>query len=149
MMLKRNRNSNLSEASISRGTILDLSMVEGYCADLAYVICYEKLKIRCKFVIETKYGNQGSDGIWTGMIGALVTHRADLAIAPLTITAVRQKVVDFTQPFMNLGISIMIQKPQKIKPVILLIVFFVIRKNNISLLLVENRECSSSWPRFP
>jgi ABC-type amino acid transport substrate-binding protein len=146
MMLKKGRNSTLSEESISRGTILDSSMVEGYCADLAYVICNEKLKIPYKFVIETKYGNEIGEG---GMIGALVTHRADLAIAPLTITAAREKVVDFTQPFMNLGISVMIFKPQKIKPVMLLIVFFVIRKNGISILLVENRQCSPSWLRCP
>ena len=39
-----------------------------------------------------------------------------MAIAPLTITAGREKVVDFTKPFMTLGISIMIKKPQKTKP---------------------------------
>ncbi len=124
MMLKKNLNSTLSEESIPGGMILDPSMVEGYCADLAYVICHEKLKIPYKFVIETKYGIQIDEGIWDGMIGALVAHRANLAIAPLTITAVREKVVDFTQPFMNLGISIMVLKPQKEGPVILLIVFF-------------------------
>jgi ABC-type amino acid transport substrate-binding protein len=124
MMLKKNLNSTLSEETISRGMILDPSMVEGYCADLAYAICHEKLKIPYKFVIETKYGIQSDEGTWDGMIGALVTYRTDLAIATLTITAAREKVVDFTQPFMNFGISMMIHKPQKIEPVMLLIVFF-------------------------
>ena len=39
-----------------------------------------------------------------------------MAIAPLTITLVREEVIDFSKPFMSLGISIMIKKPQKSKP---------------------------------
>lgn len=36
-----------------------------------------------------------------------------MAIAALTITAERERVVDFTKPFISLGISIMIYKPKK------------------------------------
>ena len=43
-------------------------------------------------------------------------QEADLAIAPLTITSVRERVIDFSKPFMSLGISIMIKKPTKEKP---------------------------------
>ena len=39
-----------------------------------------------------------------------------MAVAPLTITSVRERVVDFSKPFMELGISIMIKKPEKQKP---------------------------------
>ncbi len=39
-----------------------------------------------------------------------------MAIAPLTITADRERFVDFSKPFMNFGISIMIKKPDKQKP---------------------------------
>jgi len=41
---------------------------------------------------------------------------ADVAIAPLTISSKRERVVDFSKPFMQLGISIMIKKPEKQKP---------------------------------
>ena len=41
---------------------------------------------------------------------------ADIAIAPMTITSMRERVIDFSKPFMNLGISIMIKKPEKQKP---------------------------------
>ena len=44
------------------------------------------------------------------------TQEADLAIAPLTITSMRERVIDFSKPFMDLGISIMIKKPEKQKP---------------------------------
>lgn len=43
-------------------------------------------------------------------------QEADLAAAPLTITMEREEVVDFSKPFMNTGISIMIKKPEKQKP---------------------------------
>lgn len=36
-----------------------------------------------------------------------VFQKADLAVAALTITAEREKVIDFSKPFMTLGISIM------------------------------------------
>jgi len=36
-------------------------------------------------------------------------QEADLAIAPLTIIADREHVIDFSKPFMSLGISIMIK----------------------------------------
>lgn len=41
---------------------------------------------------------------------------ADLALAPLTISSMRERVIDFSKPFMSLGISIMIKKPEKQKP---------------------------------
>lgn len=40
----------------------------------------------------------------------------NLAIAPLTITECRQRVVKFSKPFMDTGISIMIKKPDTQKP---------------------------------
>lgn len=43
-------------------------------------------------------------------------QEADMAIAPLTITADRERVVDFSKPFMTTGISIMIKRPEKQKP---------------------------------
>ena len=38
-------------------------------------------------------------------------QRADLAIAPLTISYARENVIDFTKPFMNLGIGILFKMP--------------------------------------
>lgn len=53
---------------------------------------------------------------WSGMIGELIRKEADLVVAPLTITYEREQVVDFTKPFMSVGISIVIKKPIKTKP---------------------------------
>lgn len=38
---------------------------------------------------------------------------ADMVVAPLTINRRRERVVDFSKPFMTTGISIMIKKPEK------------------------------------
>jgi len=37
------------------------------------------------------------------MVGDIVSRKADMAIAPLTISQQRMEVVDFSKPFMNLG----------------------------------------------
>ena len=37
-------------------------------------------------------------------------------MAPLTTTSMRERLIDFSKPFMSLGISIMIKKPEKQKP---------------------------------
>ncbi|XP_043972197.1 glutamate receptor ionotropic, kainate 2 isoform X3 [Gambusia affinis] len=42
--------------------------------------------------------------------------RADLAVAPLAISYVREKVIDFSKPFMTLGISILFRKPNGTNP---------------------------------
>uniref|UniRef100_A0A1B0EVZ2 Ionotropic glutamate receptor C-terminal domain-containing protein n=1 Tax=Phlebotomus papatasi TaxID=29031 RepID=A0A1B0EVZ2_PHLPP len=62
------------------------------------------------------YGSKGEDDEWNGMIKELLEYRADLAITDLTITADREGAVDFTMPFMNLGISILYKKPSKEPP---------------------------------
>ena len=43
-------------------------------------------------------------------------QKADLAIADLSITFEREKAVDFSNPFMTLGISILYRKPKKQEP---------------------------------
>ncbi|XP_028050144.1 glutamate receptor ionotropic, kainate 2 isoform X2 [Monomorium pharaonis] len=53
---------------------------------------------------------------WNGMLGKIIAHEADLAITDLTITAARQSAVDFTDPFMNLGISVLYRTPTKAPP---------------------------------
>ncbi|XP_067348726.1 glutamate receptor 1-like isoform X4 [Channa argus] len=61
-------------------------------------------------ILEEFYGLQNRTYIVTTIL------QADVAVAPLTITLVREQVIDFTKPYMSLGISIMIKKPTKSKP---------------------------------
>lgn len=44
---------------------------------------------------------------WNGIVRELIERRADLAVASMTINYARENVIDFTKPFMNLGIGIL------------------------------------------
>lgn len=71
-----------------------------------------------RIVKDGQYGAENPDvkGGWDGMVGELVRKEADIAIASMTITSERERVIDFSKPFMSLGISIMIKRPVKQKP---------------------------------
>ncbi|KAK3551646.1 hypothetical protein QTP70_020853, partial [Hemibagrus guttatus] len=91
---------------------------EGYCIDLLRELAnilgfvYE-----VRLVEDGKYGAQEeSTGQWNGLVRELMDHKADLAVAPLAITYVREKVIDFSKPFMTLGISILYRKPNGTNP---------------------------------
>ena len=53
-----------------------------------------------------------STGQWNGIVRQLTDKRADLAVASMTINYARETVIDFTKPFMNLGISILFKAPK-------------------------------------
>ncbi|XP_064553646.1 glutamate receptor ionotropic, kainate 2 [Drosophila montana] len=85
---------------------------EGYAVDLIY-----KLAEECKFdfnfepVRDNKYGSyDAATDEWDGIIRQLIDNNAQIGICDLTITQARRSVVDFTVPFMQLGISILSYK---------------------------------------
>ncbi|XP_049845508.1 glutamate receptor ionotropic, kainate 2-like [Schistocerca gregaria] len=88
---------------------------EGYSMDLITQIS-EILNFTFEFqlVSDGEYGTYNPrTQRWNGLIGELISRRADLAICDLTITYERESVVDFTMPFMNLGISILYTKSER------------------------------------
>lgn len=87
--------------TMSRG-----SELEGYCVDLLADLS-DKLgfKYKLQLVKDSRYGSMDAAGNWNGMIGEIVRGEADLAVAPLTLTAVRERFVDMTTPFMQTGIG--------------------------------------------
>ncbi|XP_059365049.1 glutamate receptor ionotropic, kainate 5-like isoform X2 [Carassius carassius] len=81
---------------------------EGFCVDmLREMAAMLKFSFRIKLVDDGLYGAPEPNGSWTGMVGELINRKADLAVAGFTITSEREKVIDFSKPFMNLGISIL------------------------------------------
>ena len=91
---------------------------EGFAVDLIYEISRVLgFNYTFKLAPDGKYGSYNRDvKEWDGMMRELLEQRADLAIADLTITYDREQAVDFTMPFMNLGISILYRKPIKQPP---------------------------------
>uniref|UniRef100_A0A674EJ78 Glutamate receptor n=1 Tax=Salmo trutta TaxID=8032 RepID=A0A674EJ78_SALTR len=87
------------------------SQMEGYCMDLLSELAKKlDFKYNVHLVKDGSYGRQDESGAWNGMIGEVVRKEADLAIAPLTLTAAREKAVGMTKPFMQTGISILLRK---------------------------------------
>ncbi|XP_058809851.1 glutamate receptor ionotropic, kainate 2-like [Phymastichus coffea] len=94
------------------------SQFEGYSVDLIQEIArILKFNYTIRLVPDGRYGSYNRElKEWDGMIKELLDQKADLAIADLTITYDREQAVDFTMPFMNLGISILYRKPIKQPP---------------------------------
>ncbi|GLG96202.1 Glutamate receptor 1 [Gryllus bimaculatus] len=88
---------------------------EGYSLDLIAAIArILNMTFEFRLVPDSEYGSfNPKTQKWTGLLGELLERRADLAICDLTITYVREEAVDFTMPFMNLGISILYKKAEK------------------------------------
>uniref|UniRef100_A0A9J8B3E8 Glutamate receptor n=1 Tax=Cyprinus carpio carpio TaxID=630221 RepID=A0A9J8B3E8_CYPCA len=91
---------------------------EGFCVDLLRELSgILGFRYEIRLVEDGRYGAfEESTGQWSGMVRELMDHKADLAVAPLTITYVREKVIDFSKPFMTLGISILYRKPNGTNP---------------------------------
>ncbi|CAH1182546.1 unnamed protein product [Phyllotreta striolata] len=91
---------------------------EGYAVDLIHEISRVLgFNYSIKLVPDGRHGSLNrATKEWDGMIRELLDQKADLAIADLTITYDREQAVDFTMPFMNLGISILYRKPIKQSP---------------------------------
>lgn len=89
--------------------------------------------------------NKDANGNWNGIIGELVRHEADLAVAGLTISLVRERAVEFSMPFMNLGISIMVYK-QKEEVFLSFIPLHNLKKLfNFVYFLFRNQICLVLW----
>ncbi|XP_024123509.1 glutamate receptor ionotropic, kainate 5 isoform X2 [Oryzias melastigma] len=81
---------------------------EGFCVDMLKELAdMLKFSFKIKLVDDGLYGAPEPNGSWTGMVGELINRKADLAVAAFTITSEREKVIDFSKPFMTLGISIL------------------------------------------
>ncbi|XP_043854023.1 glutamate receptor ionotropic, kainate 4 isoform X3 [Dromiciops gliroides] len=90
---------------------------EGFCVDMLKELSeILRFNYKIRLVGDGVYGVPEANGTWTGMVGELIARKADLAVAGLTITAEREKVIDFSKPFMTLGISILYRVHMGRKP---------------------------------
>uniref|UniRef100_A0A671FKN9 Glutamate receptor n=1 Tax=Rhinolophus ferrumequinum TaxID=59479 RepID=A0A671FKN9_RHIFE len=90
---------------------------EGFCVDMLRELAQLlRFRYRLRLVEDGLYGAPEPNGSWTGMVGELINRKADLAVAAFTITAEREKVIDFSKPFMTLGISILYRVHMGRKP---------------------------------
>eukprot|EP00069_Balaena_mysticetus_P020631 bmy_02816T0 len=80
------------------------------------VPCRKFIKIKTvKFTYDLYLVTNGKHGkkvnnVWNGMIGEVVYQRAVMAVGSLTINEERSEVVDFSVPFVETGISVMVSR---------------------------------------
>merc|ERR1712032_1300079 len=55
---------------------------------------------------DKRYG-QNIGGTWNGMIGEVISGEADIALADMTITSTREEAIDFTHPFLYVGLGVL------------------------------------------
>ncbi|XP_014848697.1 PREDICTED: glutamate receptor ionotropic, NMDA 2C-like, partial [Poecilia mexicana] len=83
---------------------------KGFCIDIL-----KKLSKTIKFSFDLYLVTNGKHGklvhgIWNGMIGEVFYRRADMAIGSLTINEERSEIIDFSVPFVETGISVMVAR---------------------------------------
>ncbi|XP_035697996.1 glutamate receptor ionotropic, delta-2-like [Branchiostoma floridae] len=84
----------------------------GFCVDLL-----EALATRLQFTYNLTESSDGHEGTlhagtgWTGAVGDVVDGNADMIVAALTITSHREDVIDFTKPYMEYGIGMLMKVP--------------------------------------
>ncbi|CAJ0575600.1 unnamed protein product, partial [Mesorhabditis spiculigera] len=88
----------------------------GFCVDLLQFISAAAKDFDYELKNETRVGRRHTSGEWDGALGQLFRNDTDLVIGPISITASRAASFEFTQPFLNTGISVMIKKPQRVEP---------------------------------
>ncbi|XP_043673079.1 glutamate receptor ionotropic, kainate 2-like isoform X6 [Vespula pensylvanica] len=98
----------------NRGNFSGNERYEGFCIDLLKEIAHMVgFTYRIELVPDGKYGVYDYEtGEWNGIVRQLMDKKADLAVGSMTINYARESVIDFTKPFMNLGISILFKARQ-------------------------------------
>ncbi|XP_078376048.1 glutamate receptor ionotropic, kainate 2-like isoform X2 [Oculina patagonica] len=101
VMLKEDENPSLNKTQEFEGLSIDI---------------LEKMRETLKFnykiylVPDGKFGVKDRlTGQWNGIVKEIIDKRADMSIAPMTISSDRQTVLDFTQPYMTFGLAFMMR----------------------------------------
>ncbi|XP_057371297.1 LOW QUALITY PROTEIN: glutamate receptor ionotropic, NMDA 2B-like [Daphnia carinata] len=79
-----------------------VDLLEKFSDDLGFT--YELIRVD-----DPKFGTH-VNGRWNGLMGALANRRVDMVMTSLTVNAEREHVADFTIPFMETGIAILVAK---------------------------------------
>ncbi|XP_028968996.1 glutamate receptor ionotropic, kainate 2 [Galendromus occidentalis] len=96
------------------GTAAD-GELEGFCIDLLHELSRMlHFKYEIRFVNDSRHGARDRHGHWDGLIRDILDMEADVALADLTVTSDRARVVSFTTPFMASNIEVLYKPPSSV-----------------------------------
>ncbi|XP_072318857.1 glutamate receptor ionotropic, NMDA 2A-like [Eucyclogobius newberryi] len=83
---------------------------KGFCIDIL-----KKIARNVKFTYDLYLVTNGKHGkkinnMWNGMVGEVVYKKAEMAVGSLTINEERSEAIDFSVPFVETGISVMVSR---------------------------------------
>ncbi|XP_076866416.1 glutamate receptor, ionotropic, N-methyl D-aspartate 2B, a [Brachyhypopomus gauderio] len=83
---------------------------KGFCIDILKKVAKSvKFTYDLYLVTNGKHGKK-INGTWNGMVGEVVMKNAHMAVGSLTINEERSEVIDFSVPFIETGISVMVSR---------------------------------------
>ncbi|KAL8560807.1 hypothetical protein ACOMHN_064092 [Nucella lapillus] len=84
---------------------------KGFCIDLLDMIAERKNFNYTIYTVNTYGSYNKKNDTWNGVMAELINRRAHIGLGGMTITYDREQYVDFTKPFLTLGITILYRKP--------------------------------------
>ncbi|XP_018594779.1 glutamate receptor ionotropic, NMDA 2A-like [Scleropages formosus] len=100
---------HIKDNSTTGGTYIK-KCCKGFCIDIL-----KKIAKSVKFTYDLYLVTNGKHGkkinnVWNGMVGEVVYKKAVMAVGSLTINEERSEVIDFSVPFVETGISVMVSR---------------------------------------
>ncbi|XP_067672022.1 glutamate receptor ionotropic, kainate 3-like [Haliotis asinina] len=118
--LFRERTEGLGNITLRVGTTVAAPFVmklpnntgwEGFCVDILDELA-ARLNFRYELIQSPDefWGTVDEDGNWNGVVEMTRTRSVDLGIGPISLTSERERVIDFTKPYMEEGAGIILRR---------------------------------------
>ncbi|XP_064178736.1 glutamate receptor ionotropic, NMDA 2A-like [Anguilla rostrata] len=100
---------HIKDNSTAEGTYIK-KCCKGFCIDIL-----KKIARNVKFTYDLYLVTNGKHGkkinnVWNGLVGEVVYKKAVMAVGSLTINEERSEAIDFSVPFVETGISVMVSR---------------------------------------
>ncbi|CAH1274415.1 GRIN2A [Branchiostoma lanceolatum] len=83
----------------------------GFCMELLLQLAKDlRFTYEVYLVDDGKFGKLSVTGKWNGVVGDIVAGKAQMAVASLTINEERYEYMDFSAPFVETGISVLVNR---------------------------------------
>lgn len=104
----------LEKFSSEMGFLYDLIRVDdghwGSKVVSAILFSWSSIKRLLRTVVGVSFCSGLQNGQWNGLVAALMNRKADMVMTSFTINSMRESVIDFSAPFMQTGIAIVVAK---------------------------------------